>query len=69
VSQDEVAIGVRGYRDPEEFKLKPSLALPFVRHDAWLTIEGDVPSAIQAFCAMACYPPDPTAPSPPDNQA
>jgi sterol desaturase/sphingolipid hydroxylase (fatty acid hydroxylase superfamily) len=36
VPQDAIAIGVPGYRDLAETRLKPSLALPFVhQRDAW----------------------------------
>lgn len=36
VPQEAIAIGVPGYRDPQETRVLPSLRLPFVRqHDAW----------------------------------
>lgn len=41
VPQDRVQVGVPGYRDPAEIRLRPSLLLPFApQRDAWRPQEG-----------------------------
>ena len=43
VPQDQVQLGVPGYRDPADIRLRPSLRLPFGRQrDAWRPQEGTV---------------------------
>ncbi len=43
VPQDRLQVGVPGYRDPAEIRLRPSLRLPFAKQrDAWRPQEGSM---------------------------
>jgi sterol desaturase/sphingolipid hydroxylase (fatty acid hydroxylase superfamily) len=48
VAQDEIAIGVPGYRDPRVLGIAPALAMPFRRHrDAWAPPPGSTGALVR----------------------